>query len=446
MSSLIPRPSSVVILLVALVTGCSSIPTPAGPTATPTRLSTPTFVPVGLTPKPGTPSIEPGQAITLTLWTTAGLAPDGETCPAPCEGTPAGQVLSQQLAAFLADHPNVHIQTLLKKPGGTGGLFDFLQTASAVAPATLPDLMILDAADLPKAAQAGLIQPLDDVVGAAADDLFPFARALATVNGQLMGMPYIVSVEHVAYNPTRLEAAPLTWTDVISAGVRFAFPAGESTHADTLISLYLSIGGTLTDASGAPHLEVAPLIEMLRSLETARHAGITTNATQAKSTEDTWVAFRSGTPLAVVSAERYLADRTTLGAVAAGPLPGWKAPAPSLGSAWVWVLVTRDPLRAPLAQQLLLHLTTPENLGHWSHAAAVLPARRSALATWETLSEAPDPYLPFLQELLEKAVARPPAAVYTAIAPALRQAVEDVLLGRATPETAAAAAVRNVRL
>ncbi|MER3458516.1 MAG: ABC transporter substrate-binding protein, partial [Chloroflexota bacterium] len=74
------------------------------------------------------------------------------------------------------------------------------------------------------------------------------------------------------------------------------------------------------------------------------------------------------------------------------------------------------------------------------HAAAVLPARRSALATWETLSEAPDPYLPFLQELLEKAVARPPAAVYTAIAPALRQAVEDVLLGRATPETAAAAA------
>lgn len=426
------------------MTGCSTVPVPAGPTATPIPPPTPTLVPLLPTPGSETPGIEPGQAITLTLWTIEGIAPDGETCPAPCEGVPAGQVLSQQLAAFLADHPGVHIQTLLKKPGGPGGLFDFLQTASAVAPATLPDLMILNAADLPQAAQAGLIQPLDEAVGAAADDLFPFARALATVNGRLMGMPYIVSVEHVAYNPIRLEAAPLTWSDVISAGVRFAFPAGDSNRADTLISLYLSTGGTLTDASGAPHLEVAPLIEMLRTLEIARQAGVVANATQAESAEDTWAAFRSGTPLAVVSAERYLADRAAV-RVAAGPLPGWDSPAPSLGSAWVWVLVTRDPLRAPLAQQLLNHLTDPQNLGRWSHAAAVPPAQRSALAVWGTLSAAPDPYFPFLQDLLERAVPRPPAAVYTAIAPALRQAVEDVLLGRATPETAAAEAARNVK-
>lgn len=379
------------------------------------------------------------------MWTTEDIAPYDEACPEPCERASTGQVLSQQLAAFLANHPGVRVQIVLKKPGGTGGLFDFLQTASAVAPTTLPDLMILSATDLPRAAQAGLIQPLDDVVGAAADDLFPFARTLATVNGQLMGMPSIVYVEHVAYNPTRLEAAPLTWTDVISAGVRFAFPAGDSNYADTLISLYLSAGGTLTDASGVPRLEVAPLIEMLRLLDAARQAGVATHATQAKSAEDTWAAFRSGTPLAVVSAERYLADRATIGAVAAGPLPGRDGPAPSLGSAWVWVLVTRDPLRVPLAQQLLTYLTAPQNLGRWSHAAAVLPARRSALATWETLSEAPDPYLPFLQDLLEKAVARPSIEVYTAIAPALRQAVEDVLLSRATPETAAATAVKNVR-
>ncbi len=397
------------------------------------------------TPGPETPGIEPGQPITLTLWTIEGVAPYGEACPEPCEVAPAGQVLSQQLAAFLASHPGVHIQTLLKKPGGPGGLFDFLQTASAVAPATLPDLMILNATDLPEAAQAGLIQPLDDALGAAADDLFPFARTLATVNERLMGMPYIVYVEHVAYNPTRLEAPPLTWTGVISAGVRFAFPAGDSNHADTLISLYLSAGGTLTDASGAPRLEVAPLIEMLRILEAGRQAGVTAHATQAKSAEDTWAAYRSGTPLAVVSAERYLADRAAVAAVAAGPLPGRDGPAPSLGSAWVWVLVTRDPVRAPLAQKLLAHLTDPQNVGGWSHAAGLIPARRSALATWETLSEAPDPYLAFLQDLLTEAVARPPVEVYTAIAPALRQAAEDVLLGRATPETAAATAVKNVR-
>jgi ABC-type glycerol-3-phosphate transport system substrate-binding protein len=263
-------------------------------------------------------------------------------------------------------------------------------------------------------------------------------------SGQLMGMPYIVNAEHAAYDSTRFSTPPLMWSDVISAGLRFAIPAGDDTHVDTLISLYLSTGGTLTDASGAPHLDTGPLADMLRLLSDARRANIIVNAMQMKSADDAWAAYRAGTPLAIVSAERYLADRNNIGAVAAMPLPGLSGPAPALGSAWVWVLVTRDPVRGPLAEQLLNHLTTPQNLGGWSRAASHVPARREALAVWEALSEQADPYVAVLLDVLGNAIARPSAEVYAAIAPALRQAAVDVLSGRATPETAAAAAVKNV--
>jgi ABC-type glycerol-3-phosphate transport system substrate-binding protein len=426
-----------VLMLGPLLAACGGTPAPPTPTAAPVIPPTSTLLPTQPVPVSETPGIEPGQLITLTIWTTEELAPYGQA-------SPAAPMLGRQLATFFTSRPGVRIQSLIKKPSGTGGLYDFLETASAVAPATVPDLMILDAAELPKATSAGLIQPLDDVVGPAADQLFPFARDLATVNGSLMGMPYIVNAEHVAYDPTRFDAPPLTWGEVISAGVRFAFPVGDDDHVDNLISLYLAAGGTLTDSSGAPHLETGPLADVLRLLADARRAGVTANVAQMNSAEDSWAAYRAGTPLAVVDAERYLADRGNIGAVAAGPLPGQGGPAASLGTTWVWVLVSRDPVREPLAEELLNHLTAPQNVGAWSRAAGRVPARRDALTTWEANSTVPDAYIPVLQNVLEDAIARPPATLYSAIAPALREAAADVLAGRATPTSAAATAARNV--
>lgn len=425
-----------VLALGLLLAGCSPRPAPAetpppGPPVTATVEVTPAEP--GLLPSP---AVRPSQVITLTVWTTEDLAPFGTT-------SPAASVLARQIGEFYTGHPGVRVQAFVKKPHGQGGLLDFLRTASAAAPSTLPDLMLLDAADLPTAANADLVQPLDEVVGSAADDLFPFARTLGTVNGHLMGMPYIVNVEHLVYDPARFSAPPLTWSTVISDAVPFLFPAGDSNHAGTLLSLYLSLGGTLTGPAG-PHLDGGPLTEALSLLDAARQAGVAgTAATQINSADEAWTAYRAGrTALAVASAERYLADRANVASVAAAPLPGRDGPAPALGTAWVWVLVTRDATRGPLAQQLLTHLISEQNLGGLSRTAGRVPARRSALATWAVGNT--DPYVPFLQALLEKTVAWPSADVYAAIAPALQRAARDVLLGRETPEAAAILAVRSV--
>ncbi len=416
-----------------LLVGCLPLgPSPAPtPTATSPTSPLPTATPT-VTPVPPQPLMT-----TLVLWVPEDLSPYVET--------EAGALLAQRLEAFNQSQADVQVETLVKKAHGRGGLLDFLRTASVAAPSVLPDLIVLDLEDLRVAAQAGLLQPMDEVLPAGlAEDQYPFAAELGRVEGQTMGVPLGVEVEHAAYWPALFAAPPLTWTAVVSAGVSFVFPAGgqDGNVNDTTLIEYLGAGGRLTDAEGNPSLDEEPLLAMLDFYAQAAAAGVVSPSVTLSitGTEGCWEALLNGQAgIAAVNSRRFW-TAPDLG-LAPAPLPSRSGRVITLARGWMVSLVTADPNRQEQAMELLAWLLAPEGYGPWTQSLGYLPTTRSGLASWTIDGSG----RAVLEALLEGAQASPPQSVREAVGPVLQEAVETVLTGQRTPTEAARQAVKSLQ-
>ena len=393
------------------------------PTATPV----PEEVTPAVSPTPSPPTAI-SSAITLTLWTTEAFF--------PTDDNDSGQVLAQQWQAFEAAHPNVTIEYVLKKPYGKGGTLDFLSTARAAAPTVLPDLVILDTLELDEAAEAGLIQPLDDTVSSEVQqDLFPFARR--SFDGQLMGIQFEADVEHLIYNTNKIDSAPITWREVISDSVAYIFPAGGEGGLvnDSFLIQYLAAGGGLLDESGNPALDNDALVEVLQFYADGLEAGaIPPSVLEFANLDDCWVVYVSAqAAMSNVSSDKYLADRGLLKNTAFAAIPTRDGNVVTLSKGWALAIVTEDSNRQAVAAQLIEWLLEPENSANWNLAAGHLPTRQAAFDHLGT----EDQYFPFVRQQLANVYPRPMAAAYEKIGRALQRAVQDVLQGEVSPEEAA---------
>ncbi|HIC93131.1 MAG TPA: extracellular solute-binding protein [Anaerolineae bacterium] len=361
----------------------------------------------------------------------------------PSQTGESGRILSRQLADFEAAHPDVTVEHILKKPYGKGGILDFLRTASAAAPAVLPDLVAIDMAELGQAARAGLVQPLDDLISAElAEDLFPFAGQACRLEGQLVGIPFEADVEHLAYNSGKLESPPLTWTDVLTEGITCVFPAGGERVSNAFLIQYLAAGGRLFDEDGKPALDEDILAEVLEFYRDGREIGvIPSSVLEFKTLDDCWSLYLSAkTTMAHVSSQRFMADRALLKNTAFAPIPTRDGAVVTIAWGWAWAVVTDDPARRNLAARLVEWLLKPENSAAWNRAAGHLPTRRAAFEVWGTR----DPYIAFLKGQLEAAHVRPSGPDWDEILAALQKAVRNVLMGEATPKEAAASALAAI--
>lgn len=414
----------VLVLLVSLAacTSAPASPTPGLPTPTP-------LTPATLQPQPLPPTPLPDTAITLTLWLPTRFL--------PAKDNAAYQVLQRQLDEFARTADGTPSQIVVKQDRGPGGLLDLLRTASPVAPSILPDIIALDNTDLETAARSGLIQPIGPLLPAdLTDDLYPFARDLGSLNGELYGVLYSADLEHLATNSAT--PLPQTWSDLLETPRRYLFALGNNSISDAVLSHYLSAGGKLTDEQGKPMLDETALRTLLETYQEARDAGVLPgNLLELDSADKVWSAWRGlGTGVANLNATRYLSVETRLPDLQVGDLPALTQPARSLGRGWAYAIVTQDPRRQAAAVRLLQHLLSAKNNGEWTRAAGVLPGRAAALAQWDQSN----PYTTFAGDQLARAQPLPPAAIRSAISPALRKAIEDVLAGRATPADAARSA------
>jgi ABC-type glycerol-3-phosphate transport system substrate-binding protein len=163
---------------------------------------------------------------------------------------------------------------------------------------------------------------------------------------------------------------------------------------------------------------------------------------ELNSTDDTWRQYLEGeTAMAHVSAHRYLSngDRALSSAVA--PIPAISGPAAAIGRGWALALVTADPVRQSAAVEFLTQLMAPETNAAWNQAQGYLPTRQSALSYWK----GDESYVPFMEQQLRVAQARPPIPQYARTAAALQQGVADVVSGSATPEEAASQVIEQAQ-
>jgi ABC-type glycerol-3-phosphate transport system substrate-binding protein len=382
------------------------------------------------------PTPLPDTGITLTLWLPTRFL--------PAQDNAAYQVLQRQLGEFAHTTDGTPSQIVVKQDRGPGGLLDLLRTASPVAPAVLPDIIALDNLDLETAARSGLIQPLGPLLPAdLIDDLYPFARELGSLDGELYGVVYSADLEHLAANSTT--PLPLAWSDLLKTPRRYLFALGNTSTSgisDAVLSHYLSAGGKFADEQGNPLLDETALRTLLETYQEARDAGVLAGSfAELDSADKVWSAWRGiGEAVANLNATRYLSVETRLPDLQVGDLPALIQPAQPLGRGWAYAIVTKDPRRQAAAARLLQHLLSPQNNGEWTCAAGVLPGRAAALAQWDQSN----PYTTFAGEQLARAQPLPPAAIRNAISPVLRKAIEDVLAGRATPAEAARLAAATI--
>ena len=402
----------------------------------PAPSETPTITPEpSATPSPELLTSPADVHLQLGLWTIEAISPQAEG--------EVGQLCADLLRGFERAYPGVSVSVVLKNVSGRGSVLDYLRTASVVAPSVLPDLVVLDTADLAAAARTGVLVPLEgEVFAELAADLLPAARAVGTVHNQLLGIPFQLDVEHLIYNANQVSSVPLTWTDVLSAHTTLLFPAkGRNGLVNDAFTIqYLALGGRFQDDEGGPLLDEPALREVLGYYQQAVQAGVLLRdaALQASDAQDVWpvyVSARAG--LAQVTAQRFLTGRQTLRNTRFGDIPTRDGKPLTIARGHLLAVLARDPLQQDLAMRLIEWWLRADNNLAWNQATYHVPTRYAAFQLWGS----EDAYHPFLQHLLEIAVPAPAAADYDSIARVLQQAVLEVLRGESTPEQAAAAAV-----
>ncbi|MCC7129235.1 MAG: hypothetical protein B6D39_09005 [Anaerolineae bacterium UTCFX2] len=428
------KPGSIVCLLLlsvlCLLPACSGLPLTAPTPAASATLAPAPLPTVAKTLELPTPTA-PGP-LHLRVWLPPFMAFSGDD--------PAGSRLRSRLEEFQSRNPNVIIETRTKSETGPGGLFDSLVTASAAAPAALPDLIALPRDVLEAAALKGLLLPYDSLTASLDDpDWYPFARELAYIQDDIYGLPFAGDAMVQVYHIEQITEPLQSWSSVIEVGETLLFPAASEQPFFTLLQ-YQANGGVVQDEQGRPALSSTELAEVLAFYQNAVQAGVMPEITltQLQTDAQAWDAFTQTHAAQIVTwTSSYLDRQSPEISLAAVATP--HGDAYTLASGWVWALVGRDEQKRRLAVDLAEFLTDSQYLAGWSMAAGYLPARPSALAGWS-----PEARPPMLSEIANSAHLLPPTDVRASLQAPLGQATIAVLKGQSDPITAAQAAVTSL--
>ena len=381
----------------------------------------------GLTPVP--------QVITLTLWIPDELY---------LEEQPGAKTLESIIEEFNA-RGRIHVEPRVRRAYGDGSAVELMLTASEVAPAILPDVVILDARQVPELVEKGLLRSMKGLLdGALPDELFPFAVRVGARGDNWFAVYVCADVEHLAYNTAKVKSPPLTWDQLLEGvGGEYLFPAkGVSGKANNaLLIQYLAAGGRVFDDEGSPVLDRDPLVEVLKFYRRGLEKGVISRlAPSLSSVSECWKIYLAAKVAMVnVRSSLFLADRKLLRSTSFAPLPTKKGQVATVADGWAIAIVAEDPARQEAAAGFVSWLLSSENNARWAWDAGCLPVRRDAFAGEE------DPYIPFLRWQLESAWPAPGGAEFEKVATAMQGALDKVLADEATPESAAAEAVQSLK-
>lgn len=428
--------STAIIILLAMLVACERATEPEATPGTTAAPSDPTPSPSNTpelisTPEPVETSLPVTTGITITVWTSPDVAPNNDV--------PGGAVLLEQLNTFDNDHSGFSLLVELKTISDQGGILSYLRTGRSVAPSILPDVILLPSSQLQTAADQGLIFPLDALLAPdAVEDLYPVARSLAEVNGQIYGYPFALNnLQHLVYNSSVVtQTVSADWNVLADDPPGTLLYAAEGANGAQLTAqFYRALGGAFADENGQPILQSIPLVSALDLLRLGTTQGLLDAQSGTLSSADqVWQRFQDNPGLIIHTPANYFLLRRGADAgnnLRFAPLPGPDGALTATLGAWTWAISTSDSERQAIAADLINWLAAADNVGVWSVQSAVLPARQTAFDYWPD-----DAYVAFLQRQIEGAEPQPPG-LNSAMLTALSDATTDVLLGLSTPAEAA---------
>lgn len=382
-------------------------------------------------------AISANTMITLTFWTVEQISPLASQ-------EEVSNFFETNLRVFEGANPDIKVNALVKKANGKGGVLDFLRTAREAAPSILPDVVLINAADLNQAYTENLIQPLDGRLDRSiVQDLLPAARRMGTVDETLAGIPIGIEIEHTVYNTRVFTTTPILWTDILSKNTPYLFPAKgvNGLVNDATLSQYFSAGGQFLNDQGAPKIDEQILKSVLSFYEEARAREIINPyLLDAATPEELWpIYLEAQAGIAQISVRQYLMDREALAVTgfAPGSIQNPTDVPISVMHGWLLALVTADINRQNAALSLIETFLSTTNNATWNKLNKSIPTRDTA---YQQLA-GDDPYWAFLTEQLNTARPEPRFVGYDRIGRIIQQAVEQVIRGEATAEEATATAI-----
>lgn len=368
------------VALLLLGTGCEQILQEipflqsSQPTVAPTVTIQPVSTPVAQTTRTATaPELDP---YFITLW----LPPEFD----PENGTPAGNLLKQQLDSFKTDHEEFTLDIRIKAPTGPGGMLDTLATASLAAPGVVPGIVILPRMEFEKAARAGLLMSIDlkELSGKQLEYL-PYADKMTMVQGTRYGLPFVGDALCMAYKPIAVAYPHSKWQELVQTNIKvMAFPVSDVQGLMQTL-LYMSLGGDFGEDDTRVTLDEAALQRSLLLLS----EGATSNAfptwlTDYTSYDQSWEALlNSNATYSVIWASQFLSEQPDN--IAIKPLPAWDAESYTLADGWVLAFPQTSAEQFAEYQLLAEYLLDGDFQGQWTEAIGLLPSTDIALNRWE---------------------------------------------------------------
>ena len=373
------------------------------------------------TPTPTEASAPPQ---TLRVWLPATLAP--ETNPHAYER------IADRVQAFAAAH-NLTIEIRIKPLEGASGMLTTLSAARLVAPDAVPDVVLLPHTLLEAAAVKGLAFPLTEdtfTTPLSADDWFPYARQLATVQSITYGVPFSGDALGMIYHPEAVPTPPTTWNEWLQAPQPWLMPLGDP-QATVLLALYRAAGGAWEDENGRPTLEEAPLEQTLTLLQQAvQNQRLDPALLALPGDHALWVRNQGAVQTLMFTYISHLLPTHDPRRMA--PIPAADGGQPlALADGLLWALTTPNPSRQPLALALMAHLSDPDFVAQWTEAAGFLPPRQSCLNAWES-----DQHRTLAAAILPALQPGPSQQVSTVLGPIVQEAAAQVITGKQSPASA----------
>jgi len=338
----------------------------------------------------------------LVAWpapTTAQRAPVTITVwfPLPTGG-PLKEAMDELVARFNSTHTDVKAN--MELTGDYWQNYQKLQTA--VVAGNPPDAAMMELMQIPEFAEAGILQPLDDLARQPDFNFGDVARALlgnSYWKGRLYAIPWQRSTTMMYYNIDAFKEAglpefspPATWDDVRRIGPRLVLRQGGQilryaiegnfNHDWLFEGLVYSFGGKLVSDDGKRALfNQPPAVRALTTLRELKRDGLLYVNPNFSQIVENFIAGRSAmivhSSFALSLITNNARFRWSVAPIPAGPA----GPVHNAGGGNFVLFAKTTPERQRAAWEFIKWMTSPANTAFYSMRSGYLPVRASAMDT-----------------------------------------------------------------
>ena len=169
--------------------------------------------------------------------------------------------------------PPVRIDYRVKENSEDSSIFEFLEKAYLAAPQAMPDLIVLPYEIMEIAAEKEYIMPINqDIVALFADEnIFPFAKQMAQVDGVYYGVPFIADLMTMVVRDDQQELSK--WVDILSSNKVLRNPLADESSLLTFL-LYESLEGDIDTSQGFIELDTSKLAQVFSFYYEASQNGL----------------------------------------------------------------------------------------------------------------------------------------------------------------------------